>query len=145
MRECILRAHVWLVAGLLPLAVRFIGLKRLLRMLTPPRWWRPYRRVPPKRLLATVRRRLVRPIHMKRRRCLRQGLLTYHFLMLAGIDAVVRFSVCPDRPGDLRMHAHCWVTVGEKCVTFPAGDDSVEMMTFNPQEVRSNRKKTSTS
>ena len=114
-------------------------------MLTPPRWWRPYRRIPQKRLLATVRRRLFRPIHMKRRRCLRQGLLTYHFLCLADIDAVVRFSVYPDRPGDPRMHAHCWVTVGQKCVTFPAGEDSVEMMTFDRGERRGQRKKTTTS
>jgi len=77
---------------------------------------------------------------MKRRRCLRQGLLTYRFLMLAGIDAVVRFSVYPDRPGDPRMHAHCWVTVDGKCVTFPAGDASVEMMTFDPREARATRK-----
>ena len=83
-------------------------------------------------------------MRMKRRRFLRQGLLTCHFLSLAGINAIAQFSVYPDRPGDPRMHAHCWVTVGEKCVTFPAGDDSVEMMTFDPGD-RDRKKKTSTS
>ena len=123
-----LRAHVWTVATLLPLAVRFVPLKRLLRLMTPPAWWRPYRRVATERIVAVVSARLATPRNMKRRACLRRGLLLYHFLRLAGRAAELRFGVYPQPDAAGRMHAHAWVTLDGQDLAAPPDAPHAELL-----------------
>ena len=127
--EAPLRAHVWLVATLLPLLVRVLPLKALLRLMTPPGWWRPYRAVPSERIAAAVARRLKHPHNMRRRACLREGLTLYHFLRLAGVPAVLQFGVYPPELDPGRMHAHCWVTVDGVPVSAPPGQPAALVLT----------------
>jgi hypothetical protein len=115
-----LKAHVALVATAMPLLVRLIPLKRLLRLLEPPRWMRCYRNVDIERIAAVVEARLARPRMMVRRACLRKGLTLYHFLRLSGRPAELVFGVFPSADAKGRMHGHCWVSVDGRAVSEPA-------------------------
>jgi len=119
-QDLLLRAHVWLVASLIPLAVRIVPLKRLLRLLTSSRGLRVYRDVPAERVVRIVRRRLAAPRNMRRRACLRAGLTLFHFLRLSGRPAVLHFGVYPANGPAGPMHAHCWVTLHGRPVSPPA-------------------------
>ncbi len=127
--EAALRAHVYLVATMLPLLVRVLPLKVLLRLMTPPARLRPYRTVPPDRIAAIVARRLRNPRNMRRRACLRRGLTLYHFLRLAGVPAAIHFGVYPPDADPRRLHAHCWVTVDGVALTEPPGQPSAVLFT----------------
>ncbi len=127
--EAALRAHVWLVATVLPLLVRLLPLKALLRLMTPPARLRPYSAVPPARIAALVARRLRHPHNMRRRACLRRGLTLYHFLRLAGVPAAIHFGVYPPEADPQRLHAHCWVTVDGAALTEPPGQPSAVLFT----------------
>ena len=129
MKDAALRAHVWLVAALVPLLVRLAELGRLVRWLTPSPRRRPYRGIPAERIVAVVRRRLRRPRHMRRRACLREGLTLYHFLRLAGVEAELRFGVFAPPPEGGRTHAHCWVTVGEQALSAPPAEPVALVLT----------------
>ncbi|MBM4042090.1 MAG: lasso peptide biosynthesis B2 protein [Planctomycetes bacterium] len=130
MRRLLLRAHVWWVACLIPLLDRLLPLGGVLWVLTPSRWWHPYRGVAPEAIGELVRRRLARPRQMKRRACLRQGLMLFHFLCLAGREPVLHFAVFPAEPAPQPMHAHCWVTLdGQECSP-PAQRPCAEMMRY---------------
>jgi hypothetical protein len=123
-----LRAHLWLLGAALPLLVRWVPLARLLRLLTPT--GAPYRRLDAEAVAAAALRRADSMMWMRRRACLRQGLLLYHFLRLCGVDAKIRFSIYPSMGDDVRMHAHCWVTVGQVARTAPPADGGVEVLSY---------------
>jgi hypothetical protein len=127
--ERALAAHVWLVATALPLLVRVLPLKALLRMMTPPQRLRPYRRVPPDRIAAAVERRLRNPRNMRRRACLRRGFTLYHFLRLAGVPAALQFGVFAPGADPARLHGHCWVTVDGVAFSAPPGQPSAVLLT----------------
>jgi hypothetical protein len=133
MTEVVLRAHVWLVATLLPLLVRVLPLKALLRLTTPPARLRPYGRVAADRIVAAVDGRLRNPRNMRRRACLRHGLTLYHFLRLAGVPAVLEFGVYPPELDPGRMHAHCWVTVDGVAVSAPPGQPAAVVLRHGPR------------
>ncbi len=136
MRETILRMHVWLVATLIPLLVKFLDIPALLRLAEFPGRWHPYVGIPAETIAGIVDRRLANPCHMRRRRCLRQGLTFFHFLHLAGIPAEITFGALgPATPGR-RMHAHCWVTVNGVAFDPPVGPVAV-LFTHRYQPERS--------
>lgn len=115
----LLRAHVWTVATFLPLVVKALPLRRVLRLMTPSEGRTPYRGLSTEQITGAVQYRLRSPRNMKRRACLRQGLLTYHFLRLAGWPAAAHFAVFPKPDEQGRMHAHCWVTLNNMNMTDP--------------------------
>lgn len=130
MRRLLLRAHVWLLAGVLPLLDK-LPLKRLLPLLTPRRPWRLYQPLSPEEIVAAARRRLRRPLHMRRRSCLRLGLTTWYFLRLAGQPAEIHFGVFPRQtPDQARMHGHCWVLLHGRCLTDPPGEPVAELFVW---------------
>jgi hypothetical protein len=130
--ELVLRAHVRLVVAAIPLLDHMLSLKAMLRVLTPPIRWQPYRRLAPEAVEATVRRALRNPWHMKRRTCLREGLSLFHFLRLAGRPAVLHFAVYPPPDGAARMRGHCWVTCEGEPVSQPPDGPYAELLTCEP-------------
>ena len=113
----ILRGHVWLIATALPLLVKLFSLQALLNAFAPPPWFRPYGWLTEREIAGAVRRRLRTPKVMKRRACLREGLLLFHFLRLAGLPAELRIGAYAPEPASPRMHAHCWITVGGRSIS----------------------------
>lgn len=112
LRTAALWVHVWVVAKALPVAVAMVSLKRLLRLVSPPYRYRPYRGVPVPRIVGMVERSLRHPRLMRRHRCLRKALMLYHFLRLSGMEAVLHFSVPPPSGKGEDLVAHCWVSLG---------------------------------
>jgi hypothetical protein len=119
LRLPLLRAHLWLVAAMIPLLVKVFPLKGLLRLLTPPAWLAPYRGIAWQEITQRVARRLANPRMMRRRFCLRQSLTLFHFLRLAGYPAVLRIGVYPPAPQQRRTQAHGWVTLDDVALTPP--------------------------
>ena len=115
----VLRGHIWLLATLIPLVEKFIPLKWLLRLLTPPSSFKPYAGTPPEEISRLIANRLREPRNMRRRACLRHGLTLFHFLKLAGCPAVLRIGVFPLSLDSRRMHAHCWVTLNGVALSPP--------------------------
>jgi len=115
----ILRGHIWLLATIIPLLEKFLPLKWLLRWLTPSSRFKPYAGVMPEEISRLVARRLRQPRNMRRRACLRQGLMLFHFLRLAGWPAVLRIGVFPPAVDHRRLHAHCWVTLNDVALSPP--------------------------
>ncbi len=119
--EWVLRLHAGAASLCVPLLLRLLGLRGTLHLLDGlARLGRPYASLPPRRICAVVRRRLAHPRIMVRRACLRRGLLLYHLLRLAGLDARLRFAVYPPSLDPRRLHAHCWVSLGGRCLAPPA-------------------------
>jgi len=129
MHKLILRAHVWSVAFMLPLLVRFFSLRKLLWVVTPPKFLRLYSNAKVEDIVAEVSRRLAEPVNMRRRACLRRGLTLFHFLRLAGHPAELHFAVYPMSEQDT-MHAHCWVTVAGTAVSYPPQGPHKVIMTY---------------
>jgi hypothetical protein len=109
--------HVAALALVIPDLSKWLPLALLLRGLTPRRPNRLYAGMTREQILPVIQYRLRAPWRMRGRRCLRRGLLTFYFLRLAGIPAVLNFGVY--HAGRTRELAHCWVTVDGRCVADP--------------------------
>ncbi|MGD0349160.1 MAG: lasso peptide biosynthesis B2 protein [Verrucomicrobiota bacterium] len=132
----LLPGHIWLLATLIPLLVKILPLKRLLRLLTPPPRFKPYGGMPPEEISRLVAHRLRQPRNMRRRACLRHGLTLFHFLRLAGCPAVLHIGVFPPQSDSRRMHAHCWVTLNDVCLSPPPEQPVATLLTCSPPEER---------
>jgi hypothetical protein len=129
-------AHVWMVATAIPLLDKLLTLERMLGLLTPRRPFRPYAGLAPDVIAEVARRRLRHPIHMRRRACLRLSLVIYHFVRLAGHDAVFRVAVFPPSVDPRRLHAHSWVSVGEVSLCPPPESPTAEILQYGPGKDR---------
>jgi hypothetical protein len=126
--KLLLRAHVWLIATLLPAIVDAVPLGRLLALLRGR--WRLYAGLSPDAIAAVVRRRLLSPRMMRRRACLREGLVLFYFLRLAGRRPVLSFCLYPT-PAAGRTRGHCWVTLDGRCLTSPPSAGAVTMLEYD--------------
>jgi len=124
-----LAIHVWIIAAIIPLLVRVLCLKTILQVFTPSPLFQPYRGMSAEDLAGVVKNRLKRPICMVRRPCLREGLLMFYFLRLAGLEATLHISVYP-REVFGRFHAHCWVTSFGKTISIPPGLKMAEVFSY---------------
>ncbi len=126
----VLATHVTFVAAVIPLLDKFLTLERMLRWLTPRRPSRLYEGTDLVLISRIVHRRLRRPIHMRRRACLRLSLVIYHFARLAGAEAVFHVAVFPPSTDPKRLHAHSWVTVGGACLCEAPKGQSAEIVRY---------------
>jgi hypothetical protein len=123
-----LRAHVWASAFFVPLCVRLLPLTLVIRLYTPPAWLRPYCGLNAEQIHEVVRSRLRRPHLMRRRACLREGLLLHHFLLLAGRAPKLHFAVLASGQEEGRLHGHCWITVEGTPVSDPPDEPHAEVL-----------------
>ena len=129
--DILLRCHVWFVATAVVPMAKFLPLKRVLRLLSPPRWFRPYRGIPAGMIRRVVDRRLARPVVMTYRPCLRKGLVLFHMLQLAGLPARLHFGLYPRSREGEAFRGHCWVTVDGEFVG-EAPDESLTAVWTHP-------------
>jgi transglutaminase superfamily protein len=123
-----LRVHVALLALIVPPLATLLPLRKLLDLVTPKRSIAAYRNLSPSEFAAAATRRLRHPWVMRRRRCLREGLIVFHLLRLAGVPAALHFAVY--RFDQHRSLAHCWVVVADACVTQPAPPSAALVLVY---------------
>ena len=62
-------------------------------------------------ICSAVMRATARPLLMRDRRCLREGLLGFYFLKAAGFSPELRFALLPSSLNEDKARAHCWVAL----------------------------------
>jgi hypothetical protein len=121
------KTALWLWARLVPVLAWRRDLPSLIDATAPP----PrvaYRRLSADYIARRVRRATRRPILMRDRPCLRDGLLGYRFLRLAGFEPELHFGVEPASVAAERLRAHCWVVLdGDNVLSAPL-QDMVEIL-----------------
>lgn len=132
LRRLALRLHVALWARWLPVLAREPDLRRLLTRAAPPPGT-PYAGIPAEAILRRVRRTCRRPVLMRDRPCLREGLLAYRFLHLAGFRPRLHFGVDRNSAAAPRLSAHCWVSLDGRVVLNPPLPSHVEMLAVGPE------------
>lgn len=123
-------ANLWIAARLLPLYTRG-RLDRMLRRATPPSSARAKGEMPWDEIVHAVKRTVRNPWRMRGRRCLREGLLAFHYLKSAGYAPVLRFGLSPASLSQDRPRAHCWITLGDTCVLNPPEPGMVEVFAYD--------------
>ena len=112
------RLALWWDARLLPLRVgrRPLGAVLALaqRSADPT-----YHELPLSYILKRVRRTLRRPLLMRDRRCLREGLLAFRFMAAAGYEPELHFGIERTSLSGPELRAHCWVVNDGKTVLNP--------------------------
>ncbi|MBU2193131.1 MAG: lasso peptide biosynthesis B2 protein [Alphaproteobacteria bacterium] len=131
------RWHLWIVARYLPVLAKRSPLKRLLDFATPARTVPAYEALSAEVILQAVTEVTARPLRMRGRRCLREGLLAFRFLSLAGYRPVLHFGLLPDTARSDHPRAHCWVDLDGRTVLNPATVRTVELFSYNGQGVGS--------
>jgi len=119
LRRAMFRAEMWFWARTLPLRCRksrdFADIMRIADAGADRRYngfAAPY-------IAHRAKRAARRPWVMRDRRCLREGILAYRFLTLAGIPADMYFGVDRKSIGSAKLSAHCWVVVDGKPLLNP--------------------------
>ena len=126
----ILRIHIWLLAAVIPLLIKTLSLKRLLRLMTPKARCNLYKSITPEQITQMVHNRLRRPRHMRNRPCLRKGLTLFYFLRLVGAPAKIHVAVHTPTASSKRIRAHCWVVLDGAAVTEPMSGPGVTILTY---------------
>ncbi len=124
------RTALWIAARTMPLRVRGMGLKALLELYEPGKS-RPFVGVDPADMLEAVRRVTHHPWGMRDRRCLRQGLLAYRYLSMAGLAPALHFGVDRNSISDPKISAHCWIVLDGEVVLNPPGEAMVTVFVYD--------------
>lgn len=132
LRRLALRLHVALWARWLPVLAREPELQRLLARTAPPPGT-PYAGIPADVVIRRVRKACRRPVLMRDRPCLREGLLAYRFLRLAGFRPRLHFGVDRNSAAAPRLAAHCWVSLDGRVVLNPPLPSHVEVLAVGPE------------
>ena len=98
----------------------------LLEKIEPP-LAAPYAGLEAAYIAKRVKRATRRPWVMRNQTCLREGLLAYRFLRLAGFKPALHFGL--DRASVAKHHlsAHCWIVLDGKAFLNPPAPDIVEI------------------
>jgi hypothetical protein len=109
------RTSLWLSARLLPFRVRHRPLNEILTLLQPGNA-QPYRGLPLAYIVKRICRTVRRPVLMRDRRCLREGLLAFQFLQAAGYKAELHFGIDTTTVATPDLQAHCWIVCNSETV-----------------------------
>jgi hypothetical protein len=109
---------LWISARLMPLRIHGLGLERLISLYEPAQKL-GFIGLTPAYIINAVREVTHHPWLMRNRRCLRHGLLAYHYLLRAGFQPRLCFGVDRRSVGESRLSAHCWVALEGKDLLNP--------------------------
>jgi hypothetical protein len=123
------RCSLWLWAKYLPLAIRGQELMPLLERVKPP-GRQPYSGIAAAEILKRVKLACRKPWLMRDRRCLREGLLAFRFLSMAGYHPVLRFGVERTSLGQSSLSAHCWIDLDGTVALNPPTPGMVEILAW---------------
>ena len=125
------RSDLWVAARLMPMFTKRNDLEPLLLMATPAPGLRAYDDLAAPEIIDAVKASVARPWRMRGRRCLREGLLAFHYLALAGHAPLLHFGVVPQSLGSKKPAAHCWVSIDGKIMLNPPGRPMHELFVYN--------------
>ena len=125
------KLNLWLSARLLPVAAKRADLAPLLASATPAAGQPLYPGRTADGVVSAIKATCARPWRMRGRRCLREGLLAFRFLRLAGIPATLHFGVDRHSINAAKLKAHCWVSVGDEVVINPPEPDMVCIYSYD--------------
>ena len=121
------RVALFAWAGILPTLCYKRDLKSVIALVNAPAR-APYSGLPAGYIIFRVKRATRRPWFMRDRRCLREGVLAYRFLKLAGFEPEVHFGVDRASVSSIRLQAHCWVILDGHVVLNPPEPSMVEIL-----------------
>ncbi|RRI01168.1 lasso peptide biosynthesis B2 protein [Mesorhizobium tamadayense] len=124
--RALFRTHLWLSARLMPALIGRRDFETVLKW-APLDAPTPYRGLPSAYIVTRVNRTVRHPWLMRDRRCLREGLLGFRFLRMAGFDPELRFGVDSKSMHAPRLSAHCWVCLDGKPVVSDSLPGMVEI------------------
>jgi hypothetical protein len=127
--------HLWLAARWLPVNAKRSSIEQLLLRAVPPAGHTPYRGLDSERILDAVRSITARPWRMRGRRCLREGLLAFRFLRLAGFTPLLHFGVEPGSVNTDKVRAHCWITIAGSCVLNPPSETLLTIFSWDGEKI----------
>jgi hypothetical protein len=127
--------HLWFAARWLPVGAKRRSIEQLLSGAVPPSGHTPYRGFEVDRIVTAVRGMTARPWRMRGRRCLREGLLGFRFLRLAGFTPVLHFGVEPGSVQRDKLRAHCWITIAGSCVLNPPTATLVTIFSWDGEKI----------
>ena len=121
------RTELWIRARLLPLQIRDRSLSAILRSAEPTAT-AAYKGLEAGYIVRRVRKSLRKPVQMRDRRCLREGLLAYRFLRQAGFPAELVFAVDKRNIHGSDPKAHCWVRLDGAAILNPPEPDMTTVL-----------------
>jgi len=123
-------AAAWLEARLLPLRLTGQSFEGALNLAEAD----PSGPSLPADTIAEMIRRITRqPILMRKRRCMRSGLLGYKHLRRAGLSPRLHFAIAPSSLSEPATRAHCWVTLDGEAVINEPDPEMVEIHVHPPE------------
>lgn len=125
------RAELWIAARLLPFQIAGKSFEDVLKVV-PSRPNAAYSGLPAEYIGRAVRKATRNPILMRDRKCLRQGLLAFGFMVQAGHKPELRFGINPTSTKAPTLAAHCWVCIDEVPVL---SDKDPDMVTIHVHRV----------
>lgn len=119
--------EVWVAARTLPFAIYRRSLAEILQWLQLSRS-SSYRGLSIPYIVECVRRSVRRPLVMRDRRCLREGLLAYRLLQAAGYAPNLHFGIDRSTLSGATLMAHCWVVCDGEVVLNSPGADIIQIL-----------------
>ena len=127
------RTNLWIAARLMPMFTKRNDLEPLLLMATPAAGTHAFDDLTADTIVAAVKAVVARPWRMRGRRCLREGLLAFHYLSLAGYAPLLHFGVVPQSLRGKKTAAHCWVSIDGETMLNPPRRAMHELFVYDGQ------------
>jgi hypothetical protein len=129
LRRLRFRLALWWWTMVIPVLARGRELKSLIDRAAPGAG-EPYAGLPAEYIARRVKRAARKPWFMRDRQCLREGLLAFRFLTLAGYRPELRFGV--DRKSVARntLSAHCWIVLDKEVLLNSPDPNMVEILIY---------------
>ena len=128
------RVELFYWARVLPILAHRRDLKSLMALADPGRSKR-YIGLPSTYIIKRVRRAVRRPWVMRDRPCLREGVLAYRFLILAGFDPEIHFGVDRNSVSKERLSAHCWIVLDDRIVLNAPTPSMIEVLALRTNDI----------
>jgi hypothetical protein len=125
------RLNLWLAARLMPAFVKRRDLSRILAGATPKAGQQGSLALAPAAIIESVKEVTARPWRMKGRRCLREGLLAFYYLKLAGKQPLLRFGLLKGTLTAARPRAHCWIILDGQTILNPPEGPMVHLFDYD--------------
>lgn len=128
------RLNLWIAARLMPVFAKRRELGAILADATPGAQHQGSLPLSPAAIVESVKSVVSRPWRMKGRRCLREGLLAFYYLKLAGKQPLLRFGLLKGTLVTSRPRAHCWIVLDNEIILNPPEGPMVHLFDYDGKQ-----------